>query len=121
MKNNYIRYSRRWRCCRKNESLINDEYLDSKFTIETESARVKGLLVHYFLENLLDDSQDSINFSISLTYKKFSSNLSDKTIKNILSESNIKKIIEDNSFLFDKNGLMYIMNFLFLMKKKKII
>lgn len=103
----------------ENESLINDEYLDSKFTIETEFKRVKGLLVHYFLENLLDDSQDSINFSISLTYKKFSSNLSDKTIKNILSESNIKKIIEDNSFLFDKNGLMYIMNFLFLMKKKK--
>lgn len=47
------------------------EINDSKFLLETEEKRMIGILVHYFFENLKYGTDEEVEFSKTLCYKKY--------------------------------------------------
>lgn len=90
--------------CNKNDETETDRLpldsatllhnFNSKLQISTENKRIKGLVIHYFLENLNSPSQKDIDIAKKLCLKKFSSNFSDEVLKNeILSDKNIEIVL----------------------------
>lgn len=87
----------------KNENNeLTTEVNTSKFNLSTERKRMIGILIHYFLENLKNLSDDEIEFAKKLCLNKYYINFGDKIIEKIFSEENLIKIKKEISFLFDE-------------------
>ncbi len=69
------------------------EVSESKFLLQTEEKRMLGILIHYFLENIKNASEEEIEFSIQLCYKNYLSYFGEEKLKKIFSKKNIEKIL----------------------------
>lgn len=84
------------------EEIKNIEVNDSKFLLETEEKRMKGILVHYFFENLKYGTDEEIEFSKTLCYKKYLSYFGEEKLKKIFSKENIEMFLTKDKEIFSK-------------------
>ena len=75
---------------------------DSKFLLETEEKRMIGILVHYFFENLKYGTDEEVEFSKTLCYKKYLSYFGEEKLNKILSKENIKMFLTKDKEIFSK-------------------
>ncbi|MFZ8017986.1 UvrD-helicase domain-containing protein [Fusobacterium watanabei] len=84
------------------EEIKNIEVNDSKFLLETEEKRMIGILVHYFFENLKYGTDEEVEFSKTLCYKKYLSYFGGEKLNKILSKENIKMFLTKDKEIFSK-------------------
>ena len=75
---------------------------DSKFLLETEEKRMIGILVHYFFENLKYGTDEEVEFSKTLCYKKYLSYFGEEKLNKIFSTENIKMFLTKDKEIFSK-------------------
>ena len=75
---------------------------DSKFLLETEEKRMIGILVHYFFENLKYGTDEEVEFSKTLCYKKYLSYFGEEKLNKILSKENIGIFLTKDKEIFSK-------------------
>ena len=75
---------------------------DSKFLLETEEKRMIGILVHYFFENLKYGTDEEVEFSKTLCYKKYLSYFGEEKLNKIFSIENIKMFLTKDKEIFSK-------------------
>lgn len=71
-------------------------------SFETEFKRMRGLAVHYYMENILYGEKEEFEKAYPLTMSKFGSELGEQTLKEILEGESLKKFFADNSHIFSK-------------------
>uniref|UniRef100_UPI00356206DE UvrD-helicase domain-containing protein n=1 Tax=Fusobacterium nucleatum TaxID=851 RepID=UPI00356206DE len=84
------------------EEIKNIEVNDSKFLLETEEKRMIGILVHYFFENLKYGTDEEIEFSKTLCYKKYLSYFGEEKLNKIFSKENIEIFLTKDKEIFSK-------------------
>ncbi|PGH22293.1 ATP-dependent helicase [Fusobacterium polymorphum] len=84
------------------EETENIEVNDSKFLLETEEKRMIGILVHYFFENLKYGTDEEVEFSKSLCYKKYLSYFGEEKLNKIFSKENIEIFLTKDKEIFSK-------------------
>ena len=84
------------------EEIKNIEVNESKFLLETEEKRMTGILVHYFFENLKYGTDEEVEFSKTLCYKKYLSYFGEEKLNKILSKENIKMFLTKDKEIFSK-------------------
>ena len=84
------------------EEVSNIEFNDSKFLLETEEKRMTGILVHYFFENLKYGTDEEVEFSKTLCYKKYISYFGEKKLNKIFSKENIQMFLTKDKEIFSK-------------------
>lgn len=84
------------------ESIFKDREKIYSHSFQNEIKRLKGTVVHYFLENLIYATSEEIERAKKLTFAKFASNLGEKGIAEILSEKNIEYILNKKKEIFSK-------------------
>lgn len=84
------------------ESIFKDREKIYSHSLQNEIKRLKGTVVHYFLENLIYATSEEIERAKKLTFAKFASNLGEKGIAEILSEKNIEYILNKKKEIFSK-------------------
>lgn len=84
------------------ESIFKDREKIYSHSLQNEIKRLKGTVVHYFLENLIYATNEEIERAKKLTFAKFASNLGEKGIGEILSEKNIEYILNKKKEIFSK-------------------
>lgn len=84
------------------EEIKNIEVNDSKFLLETEEKRMVGILVHYFFENLKYGTDEEVEFSKTLCYKKYLSYFGEEKLKKIFSKENIEMFLTKDKEIFSK-------------------
>lgn len=84
------------------ESIFKDREKIYSHSLQNEIKRLKGTVVHYFLENLIYATNEEIERAKKLTFAKFASNLGEKGIAEILSEKNIEYILNKKKEIFSK-------------------
>ncbi|MBW9310834.1 ATP-dependent helicase [Fusobacterium nucleatum] len=84
------------------EETENIEVNESKFLLETEEKRMIGILVHYFFENLKYGTDEEVEFSKSLCYKKYLSYFGEEKLNKILSKENIGMFLTKDKEIFSK-------------------
>ena len=84
------------------EETENIEVNDSKFLLETEEKRMIGILVHYFFENLKYGTDEEIEFSKTLCYKKYLSYFGEEKLNKIFSKENIEIFLTKDKEIFSK-------------------
>lgn len=84
------------------EEIKNIEVNESKFLLETEEKRMIGILVHYFFENLKYGTDEEVEFSKTLCYKKYLSYFGEEKLNKILSKENIKMFLTKDKEIFSK-------------------
>jgi len=70
-------------------------------TLQIEGKRVRGIIIHYFLENILHWEEKEIELSKKLTYAKYISVVGEKEMNELLSKENIDYIYERCRNIFD--------------------
>lgn len=85
------------------ESIFKDREKIYSHSLQNEIKRLKGTVVHYFLENLIYATSEEIERAKKLTFAKFASNLGEKGIGEILSEKNIEYILNKKKEIFSKD------------------
>lgn len=85
------------------ESIFKDREKIYSHSLQNEVKRLKGTVVHYFLENLIYATNEEIERAKKLTFAKFASNLGEKGIGEILSEKNIEYILNKKKEIFSKD------------------
>ena len=75
---------------------------DSKFLLETEEKRIIGILVHYFFENLKYGTDEEVEFSKTLCYKKYLSYFGEEKLNKIFSKENIEMFLTKDKEIFSK-------------------
>ena len=75
---------------------------DSKFLLETEEKRMIGILVHYFFENSKYGTDEEVEFSKTLCYKKYLSYFGEEKLNKILSKENIGMFLTKDKEIFSK-------------------
>ena len=85
------------------ESIFKDRQKIYSHSLQNEIKRLKGTVVHYFLENLIYATNEEIERAKKLTFAKFASNLGEKGIGEILSEKNIEYILNKKKGIFSKD------------------
>lgn len=85
------------------ESIFKDREKIYSHSLQNEVKRLKGTVVHYFLENLIYATNEEIERAKKLTFAKFASNLREKGIGEILSEKNIEYILNKKKEIFSKD------------------
>lgn len=85
------------------ESIFKDREKIYSHSLQNEIKRLKGTVVHYFLENLIYATNEEIERAKKLTFAKFASNLGEKGIGEILSEKNIEYILNKKKEIFSKD------------------
>lgn len=70
-------------------------------TLQIEGKRVRGIIVHYFLENILHWTEEEIELSKKLTIAKYTSLVGEREIKDLLSPQNIEYIHSRCKNIFD--------------------
>ena len=78
------------------------EINDSKFLLETEEKRMIGILVHYFFENLKYGTDEEVEFSKTLCYKKYLSYFGEEKLNKIFSKENIEIFLTKDKEIFSK-------------------
>ena len=78
------------------------EINDSKFLLETEEKRMIGILVHYFFENLKYGTDEEVEFSKTLCYKKYLSYFGEEKLNKIFSKENIGMFLTKDKEIFSK-------------------
>ena len=84
------------------EEAENIEINDSKFLLETEEKRMIGILVHYFFENLKYGTNEEVEFSKTLCYKKYLSYFGEEKLNKIFSKENIEMFLTKDKEIFSK-------------------
>ena len=84
------------------EETENIEVNDSKFLLETEEKRMIGILVHYFFENLKYGTDEEVEFSKTLCYKKYLSYFGEEKLNKIFSKENIEIFLTKDKEIFSK-------------------
>ena len=84
------------------EEVSNIEVNDSKFLLETEEKRMIGILVHYFFENLKYGTDEEVEFSKTLCYKKYLSYFGEEKLNKIFSKENIEIFLTKDKEIFSK-------------------
>ena len=84
------------------EETENIEVNDSKFLLETEEKRMIGILVHYFFENLKYGTDEEVEFSKTLCYKKYLSYFGEEKLNKIFSKENIEMFLTKDKEIFSK-------------------
>ena len=84
------------------EEIEKIEINDSKFLLETEEKRMIGILVHYFFENLKYGTDEEVEFSKTLCYKKYLSYFGEEKLNKIFSTENIKMFLTKDKEIFSK-------------------
>ena len=84
------------------EETENIEVNDSKFLLETEEKRMIGILVHYFFENLKYGTDEEVEFSKTLCYKKYLSYFGEEKLNKIFSKENIQMFLTKDKEIFSK-------------------
>ena len=84
------------------EEIKNIEVNESKFLLETEEKRMIGILVHYFFENLKYGTDEEIEFSKTLCYKKYLSYFGEEKLNKIFSKENIEMFLTKDKEIFSK-------------------
>ncbi|WP_195339903.1 exodeoxyribonuclease V subunit beta [Fusobacterium sp. 1001295B_180824_G3] len=84
------------------DEIENIEINDSKFLLETEEKRMIGILVHYFFENLKYGTDEEVEFSKTLCYKKYLSYFGEKKLNKIFSKENIEMFLNKDKEIFSK-------------------
>ena len=84
------------------EETENIEVNDSKFLLETEEKRMIGILVHYFFENLKYGTDEEVEFSKILCYKKYLSYFGEEKLNKIFSKENIEIFLTKDKEIFSK-------------------
>ena len=84
------------------EEIKNIEVNESKFLLETEEKRMIGILVHYFFENLKYGTDEEVEFSKTLCYKKYLSYFGEEKLKKIFSKENIEMFLTKDKEIFSK-------------------
>lgn len=84
------------------EEIKNIEVNNSKFLLETEEKRMIGILVHYFFENLKYGTDEEVEFSKTLCYKKYLSYFGEEKLKKIFSKENIEMFLTKDKEIFSK-------------------
>ena len=84
------------------EKIKNIEVNDSKFLLETEEKRMTGILVHYFFENLKYGTDEEVEFSKTLCYKKYLSYFGEEKLNKIFSKENIEIFLTKDKEIFSK-------------------
>ncbi|WP_335930893.1 exodeoxyribonuclease V subunit beta [Fusobacterium polymorphum] len=75
---------------------------DSKFLLETEEKRMIGILVHYFFENLKYGTDEEVEFSKTLCYKKYLTYFGEEKLNKIFSKENIGMFLTKDKEIFSK-------------------
>ncbi|WP_150408817.1 UvrD-helicase domain-containing protein [Fusobacterium nucleatum] len=102
------------------EEIKNIEVNESKFLLETEEKRMIGILVHYFFENLKYGTDEEVEFSKTLCYKKYLSYFGREKLNKILSKENIKMFLTKDKEIFSKKwNHIYSEYILYDYEKKK--
>lgn len=70
-------------------------------TLQVEGKRIRGIVVHYFLENILHWEESEIELSKKLTYAKYVSVIGESEIQDLLSKENIEYIYNRCKNIFD--------------------
>ncbi|ALF21631.1 UvrD-helicase domain-containing protein [Fusobacterium animalis] len=78
------------------------EINDSKFLLETEEKRMIGILVHYFFENLKYGTDEEVEFSKTLCYKKYLSYFGEEKLNKVFSKENIEMFLTKDKEIFSK-------------------
>ena len=84
------------------EEIEKIEINDSKFLLETEEKRMIGILVHYFFENLKYGTDEEVEFSKTLCYKKYLSYFGEEKLNKIFSKENIEMFLTKDKEIFSK-------------------
>ena len=84
------------------EEAENIEINDSKFLLETEEKRMIGILVHYFFENLKYGTDEEVEFSKTLCYKKYLSYFGEEKLNKVFSKENIEIFLTKDKEIFSK-------------------
>ncbi|WP_338976993.1 UvrD-helicase domain-containing protein [Fusobacterium polymorphum] len=84
------------------EETENIEVNESKFLLETEEKRMIGILVHYFFENLKYGTDEEVEFSKILCYKKYLSYFGEEKLNKIFSKENIGMFLTKDKEIFSK-------------------
>ena len=84
------------------EEIKNIEVNESKFLLETEEKRMIGILVHYFFENLKYGTDEEVEFSKTLCYKKYLSYFGEEKLNKIFSKENIGMFLTKDKEIFSK-------------------
>lgn len=93
---------------------------DSKFLLETEEKRMIGILVHYFFENLKYGTDEEVEFSKTLCYKKYLSYFGEEKLNKIFSKENIEIFLTEDKEIFSKKwDYIYSEYILYDYEKKK--
>ena len=93
---------------------------DSKFLLETEEKRIIGILVHYFFENLKYGTDEEVEFSKTLCYKKYLSYFGEEKLNKIFSKENIEMFLTKDKEIFSKKwDYIYSEYVLYDYEKKK--
>ncbi|WP_336177290.1 exodeoxyribonuclease V subunit beta [Fusobacterium polymorphum] len=93
---------------------------DSKFLLETEEKRMIGILVHYFFENLKYGTDEEVEFSKTLCYKKYLSYFGEEKLNKIFSKENIEMFLTKDKEIFSKKwDYIYSEYVLYDYKEKK--
>ena len=84
------------------EEIKNIEVNESKFLLETEEKRMIGILVHYFFENLKYGTDEEVEFSKTLCYKKYLTYFGEEKLNKIFSKENIEMFLTKDKEIFSK-------------------
>lgn len=71
-----------------------------KYSKKVEDHRMEGLMIHFFLEQLLTASEEEIQFARQRTWQEYVSYFGEEKMKQIFSEDRIREVLRENFFLF---------------------
>ena len=72
------------------------------FYLKQKKKRMIGILVHYFFENLKYGTEEEVEFSKTLCYKKYLSYFGEEKLNKIFSKENIEMFLTKDKEIFSK-------------------
>lgn len=85
------------------ENLLKMRELHREFSLDTETKRLVGTAVHYFLENIIYNTPEEREKSRKKTLSKYGSLIGEERICKILDSNQLKEFMERNELLFSKD------------------
>lgn len=84
------------------ENILKLKEEERKFSSEREEKREIGTAVHFYLENLIHNTEEEREKAEKLTISRFGVSFGKENIKNLLNSQGVKRFLKENEFIFSE-------------------
>lgn len=84
------------------ENILKLKEEERKFSSEREEKREIGTAVHFYLENLIHNTEEEREKAEKLTISRFGVSFGKENIQNLLNSQGVKRFLKENEFIFSE-------------------